>query len=178
MPTVTKAASSHTAVATGWTNPSNAFATTGNNVYATAASVKNGTVSGRFGFPDFTSADIPDFANIDAVRIVVEWLMSASVTGGLLGCLPEVGAAAAGTEVTKTTTAEAQSTATYTAGAITLADLRSASSLVSALIRVTKGSTNTAMTGSLDFARIEVDYTATTPFPPHQGWARGLGASY
>ena len=158
MPTVTKAANAHTVVATGWTNPSNAFATTGDNVYATTASTsKNITLSGDFGFPDFTSSDIPDGATIDAVRAVGEWGFSSAVTGATLGCQPRVNGGNSGSEVTKTTTTEAAFTATF--GTVTLADLRAASTDIKARVRSSRGNTTTACTFRLDFIKLEVDYT-------------------
>lgn len=163
MPTVTRAANAHTVVTTGWTNPSNAFATSGDNVYATAAPGKNATVSGDYGFADFTSSDIPDGATIDAVRIVSEVNLSAVVTGGVYGCQPRVSGANSGTEATKTTTTEEQVTATF--GSVTLSDLRSASTVIKARCRGSKGNTTSALTVSLDFVRIEVDYsTPVTAF--------------
>jgi hypothetical protein len=156
----TKAANAHTVVATGWTDPSNAYATTGDNTYATIASAKNTTYSGDFGFPNFTSSDIPDNSTINSVTIYVEWGMTASVTGGTLGCQPRLNGANSGTELTKTTiTEEAQSVAF---GTVTLTDLRSASSLIKARCRVTKGNSTTGMTGNLDYVYLEVDYTEPT----------------
>ena len=164
MATVTKAANRHTAVATGWTSPENAYATTGNDSYATLASAKNATRSGDFGFPDFTTADIPDGSTITGATIYVEWGMTASVTGGLLGCMPRVNNADAGTELTKTTTTEAAESVAFTT-LPTLAQLRSAqtSDLVEARLRVTKGSTSTGMTGNLDYVYIVVAFTPPNP---------------
>lgn len=160
MATVTIAADRHTVVATGWTNPSNAYATTGNNVYATGLAPKNGTLSGDFGFP--ADSVIPAGSSIDAVRIVVEWGMTASVTGGTLGVQARNGGVDdAGAEVTKTTTTEAQSTKTLTT-LPSLADLQTDGQVV-ARCRVSKGNTNTAMTGNLDFVRLEIDYTVPPP---------------
>jgi hypothetical protein len=157
MSTVTKAANAHTVVATGWTNPSNAYATTGDNNYATIASAKNTTYSGDFGFPDFTSSDIPNDSTINSVTVYVEWGMTASVTGGTLGCQPRLNGANSGTELTKTTTTEAAQSVAF--GTVTLTDLRSASSLLKARCRVTKGNSSTGMTGNLDYVYVTVDYT-------------------
>lgn len=154
--TLTVPANAHTPVTTGWTNPSNAFAATGDDTYATVTSAKNTTRDGDFGFADITSAQIPDGATIVAVRVVCEWGMTALVTGGTLGCQPRISGANSGTEATKTTTVEEQTTATF--GTVTLADLRAASTVVTARVRCTKGSTNAAMTGNLDFVRLEIDY--------------------
>lgn len=158
MATQTQAADRHTTVTTGWTNPTNAYATTGDNVYATAAPAKNSTVNGDFGFP---SLGLPAGATINAVRLVVEWGMTAAVTGGTLGVQGRNNNVAdTAAEVTQTTTTEAQSTFTFgTKPSVT--DLNTAGRVV-ARVRCTKGNSNTAMTGNLDFVRLEVDYSVTT----------------
>lgn len=154
MTTQTQAADRHTVVTTGWTNPANAYATSGDNVYATATPAKNQTVDGDFGFP---SLGLPADAVVSAVRIVVEWGMTAVVTGGTLGLQGRNnGVADSGAEVTKTTTAEAQSTKTF-ATLPSVSDLNTAGRVVGR-VRCSKGNTNTAMTGNLDFVVLEVDY--------------------
>jgi len=163
--TVTKAANAHTIVTTGWTNPTNAFATTGDNIYATAVPGKNATVNGDFGFPAFTTGDIPDGSTINSVTVTVEWGMTAAVTGGTLGVQGRNGGVAdSAAEVTKTTTTEAQSTFTFGTDPA-LADLRSAGT-VTARVRCSKGNTTNAMTGNLDFVSLTVDYTLVTVTPP------------
>jgi hypothetical protein len=157
--TVTKAANAHAVVVTGWTNPSNAFAFVGDNVYATAAPAKNATVSGDFGFPDFTAADIPDGATINLVTVTVEWLVS-NTTSATLGVQLRNNGVALGTETTYDSKTEIDSTQQVTAG-ITLTDLRSASTLIKARVRDTRGNTTTAHTGSLDLVSITVDYTSS-----------------
>jgi hypothetical protein len=155
--TVIKAANAHTVVATGWVFPNNAYATSGDNVYATAIAPKNGTTSGDFGFPDFTTGDIPDGSTIDAVRVVSEQNLSASVTGGTYGLQGRVNGVNSGAEATQTATTEGQITATLSG--VALSDLRSASTLIKARARSSKGNTNTTMQVNLDFVRTEVDYT-------------------
>ena len=158
MPTVTKAADRHTIVTTGWTNPSNAYQTSGDNVYATATPGKNSTVNGDFGFPALTAAgELPAGAIITAVRIVVEWGMTASVNGGTLGVQGRNGGVAdSAAEITKTTIVEAQSTFSF-ATLPSVADLHTAGRVVGR-VRCSKGNTTNAMTGNLDFVRLEVDY--------------------
>lgn len=168
MPTVTKAANVHTIVTTGWTSSGNAFATTGDNVYATAAPGKSATINGDFGFPAFTTADIPAGSTINSVTATVEWFMSAAVTGGLLGVQIFNGATALGTETTNATktssASEGQDTQVVTTG-IALADLQTAGT-VKARVRATKGNTTTAMTANLDFVSLTVDYTAAAADAP------------
>lgn len=179
MAVVTKAANAHTAVLnSGWATPSNAFATSGDNSYATALSVKNASVTGDFGFPAFTTSDIPDGSLIDSVVLTVEWGMTAAVTGGTLGCFGRLntGGRQLGPETTQTSTTEAQ--ATVTLQGVTLNDLRTAGELL-ARIRCSKGNTTNAMTGNLDFVSVAVTYTAgpTTIVPAAITKLEGTGVS-
>jgi collagen type VII alpha len=157
--TSTKAANAHTVVATGWTNPTNAYSLTGDNVYAvTTSTAKNTTISGDFGFPNFASGDIPDGSTINSVTIKGEWGFTAAITGATLGCQPRLDGANAGTEVTKTTTTEAAFSAPMTG--VTLADLRAASTDIKARMRSSRGNTTNASEFRIDFLTLEVDYTA------------------
>lgn len=165
MPTTLQAADRHTVVTTGWTTPANAYSTTGDNVYATAAPAKNSTVNGDFGFPALTEAQLPTGSIVLAVRVVVEWGMTVGVTGGTLGVQGYNNAVAdSAAEVTKVSTTETQSTFTFGVTP-TEADLKTAGRVVGR-VRCSKGNTSTAMTGNLDFARLEVDYTTSTFLPP------------
>lgn len=168
MASVTKAANSHTVVTTGWTNPSNAYATTGNNVYATAAPAKNATVTGDFGFPAFTSGDIPDGATIDVVTVRVEWKLSVTTSATLGVRANNPAGTPVGNESTFSSATEAQTIQQSTSG-ITLADLRAGT--VVARVRDTRGNTNTAHTGSLDFVSLTIDYTVPVDTNPQPGAA-------
>jgi hypothetical protein len=131
-----EAADSHSAVSGGgWVNPSNAFAASGDNVYASADPAPAATISGDFGFPDVGSLAIPDGVTIEEVRVVAEMAGGAGLTLGVQGYRNGV---AQGSEVTKTTATEEQVTYTYPGGAVSLADLRSASTLVKARVRATR----------------------------------------
>lgn len=154
---VVQAADRHTVVTTGWTNPSNAYATSGDNTYATAAPAKNATVNGDFGFP---ALGIPAGATIISVKVEVEWGMTAAVTGGTLGLKGRNnGVDDSAAEVTKTTTPEAVSIFTFgTLPSVT--DLNTAGRVV-ARVRCSKGNTNSAMTGNLDYVFLTVVYQTT-----------------
>jgi hypothetical protein len=160
VPTTTQAADRHTIVTTGWTNPANAYSTIGDNVYATAVPAKNATVNGDFGFPALSEAQLPAGSFVNTVRIVVEWGMPVTVTGGVLGLQGYNNAVVdTGAEVTATAVpAEVQTIKTF-GTTPSLADLRVAGRVVGR-IRCSKGNTTTAMTGNLDFVRLEVVYTA------------------
>lgn len=159
MATVTKAANAHTVVTTGWTNPSNAFGTAADSTFATGTPGKNGTVSGDFGFADFTTGDIPNGSVINSVTLNFRAGMTAAVTGGIIGGQLMRSGVAQGSETTNTGTAQATNTQQILSG-ISLTDLRSASTIVKGRIRVAQGNTSSAMTGNLDFVSITVDFTA------------------
>ena len=163
MATVIRAANAHTVVIGGWVNPSNAFSTTNDGVFATAVSSRNATIDGDFGFPDFTAADIPTGSQIRSVTVTVNWGMTAAVTGGVLGVQLRNGAVALGTETTQTITTQQTATQIVLTG-VSLADLRSASTLLKARVRCTKGNTSAAMTGNLDSVSLTVSYS-----PPRLG---------
>lgn len=166
MAAVTKAANAHTAVSgAGFTNPSNAYATTGDNVYATATltSTTNSTVSGDFGFPNFTTVDIPTYSTVTSVVLNTEYAISASVTGLATGIQIYRNGVAQGTEVTRTTLTEAAATQTVAVtndAPISLADLRTASTLLKGRVRIAKGNTANLSTLSLDYISLTVNYNA------------------
>ena len=81
------------------------------------------------------SPGLPDGATIDAVRIVCEvGLEGSGPTFGMQGRRSGVNS---GSEATKTTTTEEQITHTFAGGAISLADLRSASTVIKGRARIT-----------------------------------------
>lgn len=155
-----KAANAHTAVTTGWSTPSNAYSTTNDSAFATAAPAKNSTIDGDFGFPAFTTADIPSHATITSVIVRATWLFTISVTGGTLGMQlrRNTGGVALGSETTASPliATDAQQIGT---GA-TLTDLRTANEL-RARIRATKGNTSTGTTAELDRVYLEVNWVET-----------------
>lgn len=162
MATVSKFADAHTAITGGYTDPSNAFADDG--AYATAAPGKNSEISAYFGFPAFSAADIPDGSTINSVLVELEFLVSttASVAEQFLQLF--VTTTAQGTEQADTTepTTETILSHEVTSG-ITLTDLRTAD-VVRGRSRSRRGNSNTAVTFSVDFVRLTVDYT-----PPASG---------
>jgi hypothetical protein len=161
MPTLIRPANAHSIVATGWTNPSNAFSTTSDDVYATAlngSTTKNIEWSGDFGFADIGSGDIPDGSTIDEVRIRCEGHVTSAVVGALLGVQGRISGANSGAEATTNATSDTEIVATL--GTVTLANLRAASTVVKARCRGAKGNSSTGITVNLDYVRLEVDWTA------------------
>lgn len=162
MATVSKFASVHTAITGGYTDPSNGFADDG--VYATAAPVKNAEISAYWGFPAFSTADIPDGATIDSVTAEIEFKVSttASVAEQFLQLF--VVTTAQGTEQSDTTepTTDTLLQHQVTTG-VTLADLRTADT-VRGRTRSRRGNSNTAVTFSLDYAKLTVVYSTVQTF--------------
>ncbi|MFI5042098.1 MAG: hypothetical protein ACHQNA_09665, partial [Acidimicrobiales bacterium] len=159
MATITKAANAHTVVATGWTTPANAYSTTNDSAYATIATAKNTTYSGDFGFPAFTTSDIPDGSTINSVTVYTTYGLSATATGALVGCQARRNSTGTtlGSEITRT--AATMADANVVATGCTLTDLRTANEL-RVRARGTKGNSSTASTARIDRLYATVDYTA------------------
>ena len=160
MPTLAIAADRMTNVtATNWQNPSNAYSTTANGVYATITSTtKNLNAQSSFGFPAISSAQIPDGATIAEVRAVASMGATASVTGLTLGVnIHNPDGTLAATEVTKNSIAQSDMTVTASTTP-TLSDLRVAGQ-IRVRCRYARGNTTVSSTAQLDFVRLEVDYT-------------------
>src|SRR5450759_459540 len=155
MSTSVKAANANAVVTTGWTSPTNAYAADSTN--ATAAPGKNATVNSDFKFPNFTSSDIPDNAIIDSVTMSANTYTGNAtyLTNGIL-CMRS--GYSSGSEATTTSVTTTTIITATTAAGITLADLRSASTVFAARVRATKGSTNTAYTSYLNYVYITVTY--------------------
>ncbi len=159
MPTVTKFADANAVVATGWTSATNAYAD--DAAYATAAPAKNGTISSDFGFPAFASGDIPDGSTITSVTVEVQWKCSTTSSVATLGAqLHNPAGTALGSETISATPepiVDTIQTQQVTSG-IALADLRNANTVV-ARTRCSRGNSNTAVTGTLDYVKLTVEYS-------------------
>lgn len=159
MAVISKAANANTAVGTGWTNPTNAYVDDDTNL-ATFGGANGTTWTTDYGFPDFTSSDIPDGSTIVSVTMSAN-IWQSSAARGSCGVLCRDNGADSGTEATSTSTSSTNvTTATSAAGGITLTDLRSASTLLKARVRCTRTASQ-AFTGSLDYVYITVTYLAT-----------------
>jgi len=166
MATVTHASAGQ--AVTGWTNSSNVNATTGDNVYATAAPAKNSTLNMFCHFANFT--EIPTGSTINSVTLRVEWFISASVTGSSFGMeilTNGTTGSAANNSIISSTPAlrvgsanEGQDTLVASSG-IALADLdgTNGAGFTQGRIGYGKGNTNSASTASADFVSLTVDYT-------------------
>ena len=138
-----KFADANAVVTTGWTNPTNAYAD--DTSYATAIPAKNATVNSDYGFANITAADVPDGAVITSVTMAARDFNSSTTTNKTHGIQGRNNGVNSGTEATNTgNTAEA--TITTTLGTVTVADLRSASTLLKARVRSTQGNSSTTTT--------------------------------
>ena len=79
MATLTKNANAHTAITTGYTNPQNAFDGNNDTTYATASVGQNSVVSAYFGFPAFSTSDIPDGSTINSVKVEQEYKVNSNM---------------------------------------------------------------------------------------------------
>jgi len=157
MATISKYAAYHTAITTGYTNPSNAYADDG--VYATAAPAKNAQVSAYFGFPAFTTDDIPNGSTINSVTTEFEYHVSTTASIATQYWQTFKGTTGLGTEQSDASepTSDVVKTHQVTSD-ITLSDLRTANT-VRMRLRSARGNSNTAVTFYIDYVKITVDYT-------------------
>ena len=150
---------SNAVVLTGWTNPTNAYASDG--VYATCIPPVAGTVSSYFGGFGFDSS-IPSTAVINSVTVESTYKVSGG-TGTTFGIQPYIGGSAYGAEKTDTTnptTDKVVTSSVYTG--ITWTNLNDANFKVLARVSVS-GAAPTAPTESLDYVKVTVDYTPPAP---------------
>ena len=142
----------------GWTNAANATADDGS--YATCAPGKNATVTGDWDFAAFTDTDIPVGSTINSVTIETQWHISTTSSNETYH-QQNVDGGTAGTETTDTTGTTADKVTQTTAWSTlpTIAELKTAGQIV-ARIKGQRGNSNTAVTFSLDYIKITVDFTA------------------
>jgi len=157
---------------TGWTNPNNAHADDG--VYATAAPGKNAAIGTRyltFGF----DAAIPSGDAIDAVKIIYEYNVSTTASIATMRVRARINDV---NEENHDDASEPTTDAVITVD-ITADRAWTRDDLLDAAFKVTgearRGNSNTAVTFSLDYVKVEV--THTTP-PLAQGAAWGVGGGW
>ena len=151
-----------------WTNAANATADDGS--YATAAPARNGSTSGDWDFAAFTDGEIPVGSTINSVTLRANYKVSTTSSIASLGIANgNNGSFDAEETDTSEPTSDADFTTTYNS-APSETDLKTAGRMV-ARVRAIRGNSNTAVTFSLDYIEIAVDYTAPASFSP--GWATG-----
>lgn len=165
MATVTVASTSAVAAdsTAGFANTNNLLGTTTDSSFSTAAPAKSSFLA-SFVTAANLSAGIPAGSTVTAMRWVANVTLSAVVTGGLFSLVPRKNNANVATTATKSTTANANVTATYTTPP-TLAELQGGASF-DCRVLAEKGNTNSALTISVDVVFAEVDYTPPPSNPP------------
>ncbi len=161
--TYTDGANANTVVTTGWTNPTNAYGTTEDAVFATAAPGRNASIVTDWGY---AASSIPNGSTLHGV-----WLMGSTKfsTTGVTGQALTVQGFNNGTStllgiaVGAPTTTTALTHAPTSAPTVTLAQLQTANN-IRARVTASKGSTSTAITMSLDIVPIRVQYSPPGPF--------------
>jgi len=163
MATVTKFANANTVVTTGWTSPTNAYADDGS--YATAAPGKNSSVTTDYGFPAFTTSDIPSGSTINSVTAEFQYKTSATgVTGELVGIQLNNNGTLLDSESTFTPATGDTTSTLSNITAVAQADLQTANQF-KVRVRSAKGNTNTSVTHSVDYVKLTVDYNAPPNAP-------------
>lgn len=169
MPVATFYAVANTADGTAWTSPDGAHAD--DATYATAAPGKNGTFASRWTF-DFAS--IPAGSTINSATVEIEYLVSTAASIATLGSQGYVSGAVVGSEYVDTAEPIADTPGSYALPALTRADLDG----LAVRVRGSRGNINTAVTFSLDYVRVVVDYTAPLAAVTATAQARWNAASH
>lgn len=174
MPVVTKFPSANQAAGApfngSWTNPNNAHADDG--TYSTAAPGKNQEFASVWNVP-FSTSDIPNGAMVNSVTVEVQWKVSttssvATLRSTAFADSAQTTAVSASPGINDTAEPTSDTIRTY-AATPTLAQLRDLWIRVQAM----RGNSNTAVTASLDYVKVAVDYTD----PPASVTGTGAGTS-
>lgn len=162
MATITKAANAHTIVTTGYTNPSNAY--TDNASAATAAPAgKNTEISAYFGFPAFSTAEIPSGSAINSVEVGLRFLVDTTSSIATQALQVAVNTTLQGSEQSNNSEPLTATNLTHNVTTVTESNLRTAD-VVRGYLRSIRGNSNNAVTFSVEYVWVTVDYTppATT----------------
>ena len=156
MATATKATRGNVGT-NNWTLPLNALTDDG-VLYATCAPAKNASVIGDWDFEAFTDGEIPPGSTINSVTMRAQYKVSTTASIASLGVQNGNNGAfdAEETHATEPLTDTNFDTVYNSAPSIT--DLKTAGRLV-ARIRGIRGNDNDAVTFSLDYIELRVDYT-------------------
>lgn len=164
MPVVTKFPSANQAAGSpfngAWTNPNNAHADDGS--YATAAPGKNQEFASVWSVP-FSTSDIPNGSTVNSVTVEVQWKVSTTSSVATLrstafadSAQTTVVSASPGLDTTSEPTSDTIQTYAATPSLAQLRDLW-------VRAQVLRGNSNTAVTGSLDYLKVTVNYTDPPP---------------
>jgi hypothetical protein len=157
MPILTKAANSHTDVVDTWATQTNAYSTTSDDQYATHTQAsRNGTAEIRFGFPSFTTSDIPDGSTINSVKVSAEAAVNQSI-GSVIGITIEN---PSGTDVGTSVETSNTTDTLIECSASTIPSLQNLrDQTVFAHFLYDRANSSTSETVRIDYVSITVDYT-------------------
>lgn len=170
MAVVTKLANTNQAVSetVAWVNPNNAHSSTDANASATNTPAKNQSNTRSWGFPAFTTSDIPDGSTINSVILRHRYgTNNTTSTGSVLGIRGSINTTLFGTETTYAMSTSFITTTYEITSGVTLTDLRTAN-VVRANMRGNRANSNNAVIWSVEYIELEVDYTAAIPPIPNK----------
>lgn len=156
--TAVKAASTNSQISGAWTDPTNAYGTTGDDSWAThSQSSRNGTAEIEYGFASFTTGDIPDGSTIDSVKVSAEAHVGQSIGSIIQITIENPSNTAAGNPASTSNTSDTliESAATTIP---TLQNLRDQTVIASMLYD--RANDPTTETVYIDYVSITVVYTA------------------
>lgn len=144
-----------------WTNPS--YGRTSDVNYATAAPAKNSSVTGYWYNFDFA---IPTGATIGTITLEAEYKVSTTISIATFKMRCYKGAVAQGTEYSDATEPTTDTVRTHTSnGTWTVSELNdNTTSGMQVLVTAQRGSDNDAVTFSLDYIKVTVEYTTSTNY--------------
>ena len=156
MATVSKFANANTVVTTGWTSPTSGY--TDDAAYATAAPAKSTSITSDYGFAAFATSELPE-SLINSVTFEIQYKSNTTAsTGAVIGLQGNNNGSLLGSETTFGMNLSDQTvTKQYTSG-ISRVDLLNAN-FIKSRVRGFRSTSNTAITWSVDYVKITVDYT-------------------
>lgn len=159
MATLSKLANANTVVTTGWTNPTNAYSSTDTDASATAAPAKNASIVSDFGFPAFTTGEIPDTYVLTGITAEVRYKASATdSTGATLRFQINNNGTLVGTESSNGMTLTFSTVTDTETSGVSLSDLRTAN-VVKVRVTGARSSSNNPITWSVDYVKLTVSYS-------------------
>lgn len=165
MSTIVTKATRGAVAGNGWTSPASAAAD--DSTYATAAPAKNGHVTGDWDFAAFSDAELPVGAAIDSVTLRVQYKASTTASNFDITLTRKNGGASDGTTNDASEPAVDTNLDSAFAALPTESDLKTAGQ-ISVTADAHRGSSNTAVTASIDYIELRVAFhlaTVVTPDP-------------
>jgi len=173
MAILTKAANSFSVLSGTWANQTNAYGTTSDDQYATHTQAsRNGTAEIQYGFPSYSTSDIPDGSTINSVKVSAEVGLSQSI-GSVIDITIENPSGTDVGNIGEYSGSTADQVIESTATTIpTLQNLRDQA--VFAHFLYDRANSATSETIRIDYVSITVDYTS----PPINAFAQAQAQIY